>query len=57
MPTYGIVGVAIAVFVALTAWAAIIRQLVVWYLRISILIFVRDLEQGPQAAEAINNSD
>lgn len=43
MPLYGIVGVAAAVFVALTAWAAILRQLVIRYLRISILIFVRDL--------------
>jgi O-antigen/teichoic acid export membrane protein len=43
MPLYGIVGVAVAVFVALTAWAAILRQLVIRYLRISIFIFVRDL--------------
>jgi hypothetical protein len=31
--------------------------LVVRYLRISILVFVRDLEQDPQSAKAINNSD
>lgn len=55
MPKYGIVGVAVAVFVALTGWAAMLRQFVVWSLRISILIFVRDLEQEPQAAKAINN--
>jgi O-antigen/teichoic acid export membrane protein len=48
MPLYGIVGVAVAVLVSLTAWAAILRQLVIWYLRISILISVRDLEQAPQ---------
>ncbi len=57
MPVYGIVGVAVAVFVALTAWAAVLRQVMVRYLRISILIVVRDLEQKPQAANAVNTAD
>jgi O-antigen/teichoic acid export membrane protein len=57
MPVAGIVGVAVAVFVALTVWAVMLRQLVVRYLRISILVFVRDLEQDPQSAKAINNAD
>ena len=47
MPLYGIVGVAVAVFVALTAWAVMLRQLVIWCLRISIFISVKDLEQAP----------
>jgi hypothetical protein len=50
MPLYGIVGVAVAVFVALTTWAAILRQMVVWYMGISIKIVVRDLEKAPQAS-------
>ena len=47
MPLYGIMGVAVAVFVALTVWAAILRQMVLWYMRISIKIVVRDLEKAP----------
>jgi O-antigen/teichoic acid export membrane protein len=50
MPLYGIMGVAVAVFVTLTVWAAILRQMVVWYMSISIRIAVRDLEKSPQAA-------
>lgn len=57
LPAYGIVGVSIAVFVALTAWAAVLRQLVVRYMKISILVFVKDLEQAPLAAKNNNNPD
>lgn len=57
MPVYGIMGVAVAVFVALTAWAGVLHRLVVRYMRISILVVVRDLEKKPGAAEVINNAD
>jgi len=57
LPAYGIAGVAVAVCVAQTAWAAVLQQLVAKYLRISILIFVRDLEQDPQSAKANINKD
>ena len=45
MPLYGLLGVAVAVVVALTAWAATLRQLVIRYLRISILVVARDLSE------------
>ena len=44
LPAYGILGVAIAVFFALTTWALVLRHFVVRYLNIGILVFVRDLE-------------
>ena len=56
-PFYGVMGVAVAVFVALTARAGVFHWMVVRYLRISILVIVRDLEKKPATAEPINNAD
>jgi len=47
MPKYGILGVAIAVFVALVTWAAVLRHFVARYLNISIFIAVRDIDPQP----------
>ena len=44
LPSYGILGVAIAVFFALTTWALVLRYFVARYLKIGIFILVRDLE-------------
>ena len=57
LPIYGIMGVAVAVFVALTTWAGVLHWLVVRYMRISILVIVRDLEKEPRTAEAISDAD
>jgi O-antigen/teichoic acid export membrane protein len=53
LPAYGILGVAIAVFIALTTWALVLRHFVVRYLRIGIFVFVRDLEP---AAEVVRKT-
>lgn len=57
LPVYGIVGVAVAVFAALTAWAAVLRQVIVRNLKIDVLIVVRDLERKPESAKAVNAAD
>ena len=44
LPSYGILGVAIAVFFALTTWALVLRYFVARYLKIGIFVLVRDLE-------------
>jgi O-antigen/teichoic acid export membrane protein len=50
MPAYGILGVAIAVFFSLTTWALVLRHFVARYMKISILVVVRDLEPRSSAA-------
>ena len=49
MPTLGILGVSISVFLAWTAWAGLLRHFVKRHLGIDTLIFVRDLrDTSPQ---------
>lgn len=50
MPTLGILGVSISVFLAWTAWAALLRHFVKRHLGIDTLIFVRDLRDTPPQA-------
>ena len=57
LPVYGVTGVAIAVLISLTTWAAVLRQFVVRFLGISILVVVRDLQEKPGAVKASSAAD
>ncbi len=52
LPAYGILGVAIAVFFALTTWALVLRHFVARYMKIGIFVLVKDLEPASNAGRS-----